>query len=62
MIIVNIDNRTTLEKGLKILKNKVLKTKQNDILREKKEYVKKSVRLRTQKRKAIHRDKFIKSR
>lgn len=62
MLIVNIENTTQLERALKSLKNKVLKTKQNEILRGKKEYVKKSVARRTQLRKAIGRDKFINSR
>jgi small subunit ribosomal protein S21 len=62
MIIVNIDQKTPIEKALKMLKNKVIKTKQNDILRERKEYTKKSVVLRTQKKKAIYKQKFINSR
>ena len=61
MIIINIDNKTTLDRALKILKNKVIKTKQTEKLKEKKEFVKKSVLKRTQKRKAIYRDKFINS-
>ena len=61
MIIINIDNKTTLDRALKILKNKVIKTKQTEKLKEKKEFVKKSVQKRTQKRKAIYRDKFINS-
>jgi len=61
MLIVKIENNSQLEKALKTLKNKVHKTKQNDILRERKEYVKKSVVKRSQLRKAIHRDKFINS-
>jgi ribosomal protein S21 len=62
MIIVNLDNKTPIDKALKMLKNKVIKTKQNDILREKKEYTKKSVVLRTQKKKAIYQQKIISSR
>jgi ribosomal protein S21 len=62
MIIVNIDQKTPIEKALKMLKNKVIKTKQNDILRERKEYTKKSVVLRTKKKKAIYKQKFINSR
>jgi len=61
MIIVNLDNKTPIDKALKMLKNKVIKTKQNDILRERKEYTKKSVVLRTQKKKAIHKQKIISS-
>ena len=62
MLIVKVENNSQLEKSLKVLKNKVLKTKQNDILKERKEYTKKSVERRTELRKAIHRDKFINSR
>ena len=61
MIIINLDNKTPIDKALKMLKNKVIKTKQNDILRGKKEYTKKSVVLRTQKKKAIYKQKFINS-
>jgi ribosomal protein S21 len=59
MIIINLDKNINLEKGLKILKQKVIKSKQNEILREKKEYTKKSVVLRTQKKKAIYKQKYI---
>jgi ribosomal protein S21 len=62
MIIVNLDNKTPIDKALKMLKNKVIKTKQNDILRERKEYTKKSVVLRTQKKKAIYQQKITNSR
>jgi ribosomal protein S21 len=62
MIIVNLDNKTPIDKALKMLKNKVIKTKQNDILRERKEYTKKSVVLRTQKKKAIYQQKITSSR
>jgi ribosomal protein S21 len=59
MIIINLDKNTNLEKGLKILKQKVIKSKQNEILRNKKEYTKKSVVLRTQKKTAIYKQKYI---
>ena len=59
MIIINLDKSTNLERGLKILKQKVIKSKQNEILRNKKEYTKKSVVLRTQKKKAIYKQKYI---
>lgn len=58
MIIIKIEGKTNLEKGLKELKNKVIKTKQTEILRNKKEFTKKSVWLRTQKNKAIYKKKF----
>lgn len=59
MIIINLDKNLTLEKGLKILKQKVIKSKQNEILRDKKEYTKKSVILRTQKKKAIYKRRYL---
>jgi ribosomal protein S21 len=59
MIIINLEKNITLDKGLKILKQKVIKSKQNEILRGKKEYTKKSVVLRTQKKKAIYKQKYL---
>lgn len=53
MIIIEIKNNENLEKALKSLKSKVIKTKQNQILLDKKEYTKPSVRKRTNKLKAI---------
>jgi ribosomal protein S21 len=46
MIIVEIKNSDNLEKALKTLKSKVIKTKQNKILIERKEYVKDSIKHR----------------
>jgi small subunit ribosomal protein S21 len=48
MIIVNIKPGDTLERALKTLKSKVIKTKQNQKLNERREYTKKSVVKRTQ--------------
>lgn len=48
MIIIKITPNNPLEKALKILKSKVIKTKQNQKLFEKKEYTKKSVLNRAQ--------------
>jgi small subunit ribosomal protein S21 len=48
MIIVKINQGNPLEKALKTLKSKVIKTKQNQILFEKREYTKKSVLRRAQ--------------
>jgi small subunit ribosomal protein S21 len=59
MIIINLDKNITLEKGLKILKQKVIKTKQNEVLRDKKEYTKPSVKNRTQIKKAIYNQKYL---
>jgi len=46
MIIIEIKNSDNLEKALKTLKSKVIKTKQNKILIERKEYVKDSIKHR----------------
>jgi len=43
-----------IEKGLKELKSKIVKTKQNNILFNKKEFIKLSVRKRSQIKKAIY--------
>jgi len=48
MIIVNIKNGDNIERALKTLKSKVIKTKQNQLLNERKEYTKKSVVRRAQ--------------
>jgi len=52
MLIVKIENGQNLEKALKVLKGKVIKTKQNEKLRERLEFEKKSVWKRNQKLKA----------
>lgn len=57
MIIIEIKNGENLERALKTLKSKVIKTRQNQKLVEKKEYVKKSVRRRNQIQKAIYTQK-----
>ena len=54
MIIINIKNGDNLERALKTLKSKVIKTKQNQKLNEKKQYTKKSVVRRAQILKAIY--------
>ena len=48
MLIVKINQGESLEKALKSLKSKVIKTKQNQLLFERKEYTKKSVLRRAQ--------------
>jgi len=53
MIIIEIKNNENLERALKTLKSKVIKTKQNQLLLKKKEYTKPSVVKRTAKLKAI---------
>lgn len=54
MIIVEVKNANSIESALKTYKFKVYKTKQNEILRDRQEYVKPSVKKRSQKNKAIH--------
>ena len=48
MLIVEIKNGENIDKALKILKSKVIKTKQNQSLMKRKEYEKKSVSRRTE--------------
>jgi ribosomal protein S21 len=55
MLIIEITKSENLEKALKVLKSKVIKTKQNQKLLEKKEFEKKSVT----KRKALLKAKYI---
>jgi small subunit ribosomal protein S21 len=57
MIIVEVKNGENLDRALKTLKSKVIKTKQTQKLVEKKEYVKKSVKRRNQILKAIYTQK-----
>ena len=54
MIIVPIKQNESIDKALKTLKSKVIKTKQNQNLFERKEFVKKSVIKRNQKLKATY--------
>ena len=54
MIIVEIKNNENLERALKTLKSKVIKTKQTQKLPERKEFKKPSVVKRTQLLKAIY--------
>ena len=54
MIIVKIKKGGSIEKGLKDLKTKVIKTKQSSELMERKTYQKKSVKRRNQINKAKH--------
>lgn len=52
MIIVEVKNSNSLESALKTYKFKVYKSKQNDILRQRQEFVKPSVKRRAQVKKA----------
>ena len=53
MLLVEV-KKGNIEKALKDLKGKVIRTKQNSALFERKEFVKPSVKKRTQKLKAIY--------
>ena len=61
MLIVEIKQGDNIERALKTLKSKVIKTKQNQSLLNRKEYTKPSVRKRTQILKAIYCEKARKS-
>ena len=54
MIIVPVKNSSSLEQALKQYKLKIYKTKQLEKLRDRQEFVKKSVRRRKKKNKAIY--------
>ena len=58
MLIVEINKNDNIEKALKSLKSKVIKTRQNSLLNERKEYVKKSVKKRNKLLKAIYKQKI----
>lgn len=61
MIIIQIDKNNNIEKALKTLKSKVIKTKQNQILFDKKEFTKPSVKKRLALQKAIYTQKKMNS-
>jgi small subunit ribosomal protein S21 len=54
MIIVDLKNEKSIETALRTYKSKVQKTKQVQILRDREQYVKPSVKRRTEKLKAIY--------
>jgi small subunit ribosomal protein S21 len=58
MLIVKLDKNVNIEKALKLLKSKVIKTKQTAELVNRKEYTKKSVR----KRDILKKAKYIQKR
>ena len=58
MLIVKLDKNINIEKALKILKSKVIRTKQTAELVNRKEYTKKSVR----KRDILKRAKYVQKR
>jgi small subunit ribosomal protein S21 len=61
MIIVEIKNNEQIDKALKVLKSKLIKTKQNQVLFKRKEYTKKSVEKRMTLLRAIYNEKKRKS-
>jgi small subunit ribosomal protein S21 len=52
MLIIKVDNKTPIEKSLKLFKSKVIKTKLMTELKNRKEFVKNSVKRRTELNKA----------
>jgi len=52
MIVIEVQKGESIEKALKRYKYKVIKTKQIDMLRERQEFVKKSVTKKMKKQKA----------
>ncbi len=58
MLVVKVDSKGNIERALKELKGKVIKTKQNKILFERKEFEKDSVKKRKIVQKAVHIQKF----
>lgn len=61
MIIIEIDKNQNLDKALKVLKTKVIQSKQTELLKNRKEYVKKSELRRSEIKKAIYRQSLISS-
>jgi small subunit ribosomal protein S21 len=59
MLIIEIKNNENIEKALKTLKSKVIKTKQNQQLMGRKEFTKQSVEKRAQKLKAIYKQRKL---
>ena len=54
MLIVKLDKKTSIEKALKKLKSKVIRTKQLKKIRNRKQFIKHSETKRLQKQKAIY--------
>ena len=59
MLIVKINKSGDIERALKELKSKVIRTRQNSLLNNRKEFKKKSVSKREVKNRAIYRQKFM---
>lgn len=58
MLIVKVDSKTPIEKALKLFKSKVIKTKLMTELKNRKEFVKDSVKRRTELNKAKYSQKI----
>jgi len=58
MLIVKIDNKTPIEKALKLFKSKVIKTKLMRELKQRKEFTKKSIHRRDEVKKAVYSQKI----
>lgn len=61
MLIVKIDNKTPIEKALKLFKSKVIKTKLMSEIKKRKEYTKKSMLRRDELKKAVYSEKYNKN-
>ena len=59
MLIVKVNKNGEIEKALKELKSKVIRTRQNSLLNGRKEFKKKSIAKREIKNRAIYRQKFM---
>jgi small subunit ribosomal protein S21 len=57
MLIVKVDNKTPIEKALKLFKSKVIKTKLMTELKQRKEFTKNSIKRRDEVKKAIYSQK-----
>lgn len=54
MLIVKVDNKTPIEKALKLFKSKVIKTKLMTQIKNRKEFTKKSIERRNEVKKAVY--------
>ena len=58
MLIVKVDNKTPIEKALKLFKSKVIKTKLMTELKQRKEFTKNSIKRRDEVKKAVFSQKI----
>ena len=61
MLIVQVDNKTPIEKALKLFKSKVIKTKLMSELRNRKQFTKPSITKRKTKNNAIYKEQMKKN-